>query len=105
MPRPPPVTTATLSLSMDGNTCLSALPVVCGRGEKEGRMRAEEAEKKLTKRIDVARAPAPLEEYVKHFDALFGKSNQRDGFRRYVEGLLLPSERHQWGAKNAWERV
>src|SRR6266702_4021856 len=95
MPRPPPVTTATLSLSMDGNTCLSALPVVCGRGEKEGRMRAEEAEKKLTKRIDVARAPAPLEEYVKHFDALFGKSNQRDGFRRYVEGLLLPSERHK----------
>jgi len=59
----------------------------------------------MTKRIDVARAPAPLEEYVKHFDALFGKRNQRDGFRRYVEGLLLPSERHQWGAKNAWERV
>ena len=58
-------------------------------------MRAEEAEKKLTKRIDVARAPAPLEAYVKHFDALFGKSNQRDGFRQYVEGLLLPSERHK----------
>ncbi len=58
-------------------------------------MRAEEAEKKMTKRIEVARAPAPLEEYVKHFDALFGKSNQRDGFRRYVEGLLLPSERHK----------
>jgi SRSO17 transposase len=58
-------------------------------------MRAKEAEKKMTKRIDVARAPAPLEEYVKHFDVLFGKSNQRDGFRRYVEGLLLPSERHK----------
>jgi SRSO17 transposase len=56
-------------------------------------MRAEEAEKKMTKRIEVARAPGPLEEYVNHFDALFGKSNQRDGFRRYVEGLLLPSER------------
>src|SRR6266705_4161561 len=56
-------------------------------------MRAEEAEKKMTKRIEVARAPGPLEEYVKHFDALFGKSNQRDGFRRYMEGLLLPSER------------
>ena len=63
--------------------------------EKEGRMRAKEAEKKMTKRIEVARAPAPLEEYVKHFDALFGKSNQRDGFRRDVEGLLLPSERHK----------
>src|SRR5437868_9010671 len=58
-------------------------------------MRVEEAEKKMTKRIEVAEAPAPLEEYVKHFDALFGKSNQREGFRRYVEGLLLPSERHK----------
>ena len=58
-------------------------------------MRAEEAEKKMTKRIEVARAPAPLEEYAKHFDALFGKSNQRDGFRRYMEGLLLPSERRK----------
>src|SRR6266571_7824719 len=56
-------------------------------------MGAEEAEKQMTKRLEVARAPAPLEEYVKHFDALFGKSNQRDGFRRYMEGLLLPSER------------
>ena len=27
-------------------------------------MRAEEAEKKMTKRIEVAKAPAPLEEYV-----------------------------------------
>ncbi len=49
----------------------------------------------MTKRIEVARAPAPLEEYVKHFDPLFGKSNQREGFRRYVEGLLRPSERHK----------
>jgi len=57
-------------------------------------MRAEEAEK-MTKRIEVVRAPAPLEEYVKHFDTLFGKSNQRDGFRRYMEGLLLPSERNK----------
>ncbi|HEX4204257.1 MAG TPA: transposase, partial [Ktedonobacteraceae bacterium] len=37
----------------------------------------------------------PLEEYAKHFDPLFGKSNQREGFRRYLEGLLLPSERHK----------
>ncbi len=49
-----------------------------------GRMRAEEAEKKMTKRIEVARAPVPLEEYVKHFDRLFGKSNQREGFRQYL---------------------
>ncbi len=49
----------------------------------------------MTKRRKVQRAPAPLEEYAKHFDGLFGKSNQRDGFRRYLEGLLLPSERHK----------
>src|SRR2546421_8588919 len=49
----------------------------------------------MTKRIEVAPAPAPLEEYAKHFDPVFGKSNQREGFRRYVEGLLLPSERHK----------
>ena len=58
-------------------------------------MSAEGAWKKMTKRIEVASAPAPLEAYVKHFDAVFGKSNQREGFRRYVEGLLLPSERHK----------
>ncbi len=49
----------------------------------------------MTKRIEVEKAPAPLEEYAKHFDPLFGKSNQREGFRRYLEGLLLPSERHK----------
>jgi SRSO17 transposase len=58
-------------------------------------MRAEEGEKKMTKRIEVAKAPAPLEEYSRHFDPLFGKSNQREGFRQYLEGLLLPSERHK----------
>lgn len=49
----------------------------------------------MTKRIEVASAQAPLEEYVKHFDQLFGRSNQRQGFRQYLEGLLLPSERHK----------
>src|SRR5450759_5984359 len=58
-------------------------------------MRREETWKKMTKRMEVARAPEPLEEYLEHFDPLFGKSNQREGFRRYVEGLLLPSERHK----------
>jgi SRSO17 transposase len=58
-------------------------------------MRAEEAWKKMTKRIEVAQAPGPLEEYAKHFDPVFGKSNQREGFRRYLEGLLLPTERHK----------
>jgi hypothetical protein len=58
-------------------------------------MRGKEAWRKMTKRIEVERAPAPLEEYAKHFDGVFGKSNQREGFRHYVEGLLLPSERHK----------
>ncbi len=49
----------------------------------------------MTKRLEVERAPAPLEEYAQHFDGLFDKSNQREGFRRYLEGLLLPSERHK----------
>ena len=49
----------------------------------------------MTKRIDIAPAPEPLEAYARHFDALFGKSNQREEFRRYLEGLLLPSERHK----------
>ncbi len=49
----------------------------------------------MTKRIEVAPAPVPLEEYAKHFDPLFGKSNQREGFRRYLEGLFLPTERHK----------
>jgi len=49
----------------------------------------------MTKRIEVTRAPAPLEEYIQHFDPVFGKSNQREGFRQYLEGLLLPSERHK----------
>jgi SRSO17 transposase len=58
-------------------------------------MRGEEAEKKMTKRLEVARAPEPLEAYLEHFDPCLSKSNQREGLRRYVEGLLLPSERHK----------
>jgi SRSO17 transposase len=55
----------------------------------------DEEEEEMTKRIDIAPAPEPLEAYARHFDALLGKSNQREGFRRYLEGLLLPSERHK----------
>src|SRR6266480_5055941 len=54
-----------------------------------------EEEEDMTKRIDIAPAPEPLEAYARHFDALFGKSNQREGFRQYLGGLLLPSERHK----------
>src|SRR5260370_35245067 len=58
-------------------------------------MRGKEVGKPMTERLEVAQGPARLEEYTKDFDGLFGKSNQREGFRRYVEGLLLPSERHK----------
>ena len=57
--------------------------------------REKEAGKKMTKRIDIASAPEPLEAYARHFDDLLGKSNQREGFRHYLEGLLLPTERHK----------
>jgi hypothetical protein len=57
-------------------------------------MRTEE-EREMTKRKEVTPAPDPLEAYAKHFDPMLSRSNQREGFRRYVEGLLLPSERHK----------
>jgi hypothetical protein len=47
----------------------------------------------MTKRRAIPTAPEPLETYARCFDDLFGKSNQRDAFRRYLEGLLLPTER------------
>lgn len=40
-------------------------------------------------------APAPLEAYAQHFNALLAKRNQRDAFRRYLQGLLLPVERNK----------
>src|SRR5713226_4179729 len=49
----------------------------------------------MTKRRSIPTAPEPLEAYVRHFDDLFGKSSQRDEFRRYLEGLLLPTERNK----------
>jgi hypothetical protein len=49
----------------------------------------------MTKRIEITPSPKPLEAYAEHFDDLFGKSNQREEFRRYLEGLLLPTERHK----------
>jgi len=49
----------------------------------------------MTNRRDIPAAPEPLEVYAKHFDDLLGKSNQRDEFRCYLEGLLLPTERNK----------
>ncbi len=40
-------------------------------------------------------APAPLEAYCEQFDPLFATYAQRSGFRRYLEGLLLPRDRNK----------
>src|SRR5450759_837962 len=49
----------------------------------------------MTKRREITPAPEPLEAYVEHFDEVLSKSNQREEFRHYLEGLLLPTERHK----------
>src|SRR5215213_3165185 len=49
----------------------------------------------MTKRLPVEPAPGPLEEYAARFDGLFRARAQREGFRRYLEGLLLPAERNK----------
>lgn len=49
----------------------------------------------MTKRLPVRPAPGPLEGYAARFDDLFGARAQREGFRRYLEGLLLPAERNK----------
>ena len=40
-------------------------------------------------------APAPLEAYCQQFDGCFRTVNQRNAFRRYLAGLLLPAERNK----------
>ena len=49
----------------------------------------------MTKRSPVSPAPGPLENYAVRFDDLFGARAQRQGLRRYLEGLLLPAERNK----------
>ena len=49
----------------------------------------------MTKRYPVSPAPGPLEVYAQSFDDLLGARAQRHGFRRYLEGLLLPAERNK----------
>ena len=49
----------------------------------------------MTQRQTVPLAPGPLEDYAAHFDRLFSRANQRQAFRQYLEGLLLPAERNK----------
>jgi SRSO17 transposase len=50
----------------------------------------------MTRRLPVVPSPGPLEEYAARFDDLFRRARaQREGFRRYLEGLLLPAERNK----------
>src|SRR5215211_9039066 len=49
----------------------------------------------MTRRLPVRPAPGPLEDYAARFDDRFGARAQREGFRRYLEGLLLPAERNK----------
>ena len=49
----------------------------------------------MTKRLPCPLAPGPLEGYAAHFDDGFGTLAQRRGFREYLQGLLLPRDRHK----------
>jgi SRSO17 transposase len=40
-------------------------------------------------------APGPLEDYAQQFDPLFSSLAQRRSFRDYLQGLLLPRDRHK----------
>lgn len=49
----------------------------------------------MSKRLPVTASPGPLEDYARAFDSLFSKRNQRETFRRYLEGLLFSSGRNK----------
>ena len=49
----------------------------------------------MTKRVRCPLAPGPLEAYAVQFDDGFGTLAQRRGFREYLQGLLLPRDRHK----------
>jgi SRSO17 transposase len=49
----------------------------------------------MSKRQGATPAPGLLEDYSQGFDELFSRVNQREGFRQYLTGLLLASERNK----------
>lgn len=48
----------------------------------------------MAKRLPCPRAPGPLEAYAAQFDDGLGPLAQRRGCREYLQGLLLPRDRH-----------
>ena len=66
----------------------------------------------MTPRKPCPTIPGPLEDYAGQFDDLFGHKAQRQSFRAYLQGLLLPRDRNKtltalvgaapvWGASHA----
>ena len=49
----------------------------------------------MTRKRETTPAPGLLETFAREFDLLFSRWNQRECFRRYLEGLLLPAERNK----------
>lgn len=49
----------------------------------------------MTRKRETTPAPGLLETFAQEFDSLFTRWNQRECFRRYLEGLLLPAERNK----------
>ncbi len=49
----------------------------------------------MTERLACPPAPGPLEAFAQQFDALWGTLAQRQGFRAYLQGLLLPRDRNK----------
>jgi SRSO17 transposase len=49
----------------------------------------------MTSRRPCPPAPGPLEPYAQRFDSLFSSLAQRRGLRDYLQGLLLPRDRHK----------
>ncbi len=49
----------------------------------------------MATRLPVSPAPGPLEAFAAHFDSHFTQRSQRQAFRDYLAGLLLPAERNK----------
>src|SRR4051794_10389112 len=93
MPTPGSRTAATSRRPTRATFLHSDLAVLCGLGATCGRTGG--GGEAMTKRLPVTTAPVPLEEYVTQFDDLFARQSQREGFPRYLEGLLLPAARNK----------